>query len=69
MRRGMQGWFHANGVDPHVAYRKAGPRFTGWSSSHASMLSSVEALWALGVVFLSVLAIYPVFAKSQTEAP
>jgi hypothetical protein len=55
MLQGMQGWFHANGVDQYVASRRAWATLYGMVQRHASMLSFVEAFWVMGVLFLVML--------------
>ncbi len=55
MLRGMQGWFHTNGVDRYVASRRAWATLYGMVQLHASMLSFVEAFWVMGVLFLAML--------------
>jgi DHA2 family multidrug resistance protein len=55
MLQGMQGWFHANGVDQYVASRRAWATLYGMVQRHASMLSFVEAFWVMGVPFLVML--------------
>jgi DHA2 family multidrug resistance protein len=68
MLQGMQGWFHANGVDQYVASRRAWATLYGMVQRHASMLSFVEAFWVMGVLFLVMLPFILFFAKSQTES-
>jgi len=55
MLQGMQGWFHANGVDQSLASRRAWAALYGMVQRHASMLSFVEAFWIMGVLFLAML--------------
>jgi MFS transporter, DHA2 family, multidrug resistance protein len=54
MLKGLQGWFHTNGVDDYVASRRAWAAVYATVQRHATMLSFVEAFWVMGGMFLVV---------------
>jgi len=72
MLRGMQGWFHANGGDQHLASRRAWGTLYGMTQRPASRLSFAEAFWVMGVLFLAILPFVLLRnprAKSRTQSP
>jgi len=68
MLRGMQAWFHVNGVDNYVASRRAWAALYGMVQQHASMLSFVESFWLLGVIFLVMLPFILLLRYSPPKA-
>jgi len=68
MLQGMQGWFHANGVDQYMASRRAWAALYGMVQRHASMLSFVEAFWVMGVLFLVMLP-FILFLRNPRAKP
>ena len=67
MLRGMQTWFHANGVDNYVASRRAWAALYGMVQQHASMLSFVDAFWIMGVIFVAMLPFVLLLRYSRPE--
>jgi len=55
MLKGLETWFHTNGMDRHTASQRAWAVLYGMVQRHASMLSFVEAFWVMGVMFLVML--------------
>jgi len=52
---GLQGWFHAQGIDRYDAHRKALAAVYGLVQQHAAMLAFVEAFWVMSVMFICLL--------------
>jgi len=69
MLQGMQGWFHANGVDQYVASRRAWAALYGMVQRQASMLSFVEAFWVMGVMFLVMLPFILLLRNPRAKPP